>query len=36
MPTIVTLLATLAILMAGVWSVGTLVEQAIRERKMLM
>ncbi|MEI7577990.1 MAG: hypothetical protein WCK51_13945 [Armatimonadota bacterium] len=36
MPTIVTLLATLAIISAGVWSVAILVNQHLRERKHLV
>lgn len=36
MPTIVNLLATLAIISAGVWAVGILVDQTIRERKHLI
>jgi hypothetical protein len=36
MPTIVTLLATLAIISAGVWAVAILVNQHLRERKHLI
>jgi hypothetical protein len=36
MPTIVTLLATLAIISAGVWAVAILVNQHMRERKHLV